>query len=436
MGIFSKKVKKSAVLGAIAPDVINNAPVVLYNYGARDFLEFGYAINADIYAIVKKITDKANVATPYVYVDNSAVKMHKGELRSKYDVAKHRLSVSKSLTYADANKDITKLIANPNDTQTWREFITLFRIIYHVQGEAFIYRESGDDNCALSLHIAPSHLMTPIVDDGKLVGWSLDLLNGYRRNFYKDTADDLLHFKMPNPLYNNNSQFRGFSPLNAGLKYLNLNDSGIVSWIKSVQNEGAKGVISPNHPNPDLWLTPEQVQATQAKVEEKMHGSDNRNKIVVSGMPLQYASIGLSPDALNIVSGLEHSSSKLCALWGVPSILFERNPTYENQKAANDRFVRDVILPYLSSEEDKLNSWLVAPFSKRDGKRYVIDYDLSAYEELRIDAADVDILLKTHTINEVRVMQGSDEIEEEYANQVFISQGMMPLSDYSVNIDI
>ena len=47
-----------------------------------------------------------------------------------------------------------------------------------------------------------------------------------------------------------------------------------------------------------------------------MHGSDNRNKIVVSGMPLQYASIGLSPDALNIVSGLEHSSSKLCALWG------------------------------------------------------------------------------------------------------------------------
>ena len=75
-------------------------------------------------------------------------------------------------------------------------------------------------------------------------------------------------------------------------------------------------------------------------------------------------------------------------------------------------------------------------FSKRDGKRYVIDYDLSAYEELRIDAADVDILLRTHTINEVRVMQGSDEIEEEYANQVFISQGMMPLSDYSVNIDI
>ena len=32
------------------------------------------------------------------------------------------------------------------------------------------------------------------------------------------------------------------------------------------------------------------------------------------------------------------------------------------KKAANDRFVRDVILPYLSSEEDKLNSWLVTPF--------------------------------------------------------------------------
>jgi hypothetical protein len=101
-------------------------------------------------------------------------------------------------------------------------------------------------------------------------------------------------------------------------------------------------------------------------------------------------------------------------------------------KAASERFVKEVILPYLSSEEDKLNSWLVEPFKLRDKKNYVIDYDLSSYEELRLTADQTDAYLKTHTINEVRVMLGSDELDEEYANQVFVQQGMVPLSDYNV----
>ena len=93
-------------------------------------------------------------------------------------------------------------------------------------------------------------------------------------------------------------------------------------------------------------------------------------------------------------------------------------------------------MPYLNAEEDKLNAWLVAPFIRRDKKNYVIDYDLSAYEELRLTADQTDAYLKTHTINEVRVMLGSDELEEEYANQVFIQSGLVPLNDYSVDVNV
>jgi len=183
-------------------------------------------------------------------------------------------------------------------------------------------------------------------------------------------------------------------------------------------------------------LTPEQVMKTQEAVEAKIHGYDNRNKLVVSAMPLQYTQIGLSPDALNIVNGLQHSGYKLCNLWGVPPELFNPDPTYQNQKEASKRFVTEVILPYLNTEEDKLNSWLVEPFRKRDKRNYLIDYDLSAYEELRLSVEDTDMFLKTHTINEVRVMLGSDELDEEYANQVFIQQGLVPLSDYNIDLEI
>jgi phage portal protein BeeE len=199
-----------------------------------------------------------------------------------------------------------------------------------------------------------------------------------------------------------------------------------------MQNEGAKGIVSPNHPNPELWLTPDQVTKTEDSVKTKIEGVENRNKIVVSGMPLQYTQIGLSPDALNIVKGLDQAGVKLCDLWGVPAVLFDPNPTYQNQKEAGKRFVLEVVLPYLNAEEDKINQWLVAPFVKRDGIKYTVDYDLSAYDELRLDLEDAESMLKTHTINEVRVMLGSDELEEDYANQVFVSQGMVPLSDYAI----
>ena len=449
MSLFRRKktrkndeVQKQEMLKAFQSYLIGGGSVLWYSFNAEDFIKNGYTSNADIYSIIKKIVDKANVATPYIYVDKEGVKSKK-YLTTKYfrdtpiGAAKHRLEVHKALDFADENLDLVKLLKNPNEQQTWREFITLVRVFYFVQGEAFIYREAGDDDCALSLHVIPAHRMTPFIDNGNLVGWRVYLFNGQYRDFVYDDMKAILHMKMPNPLFDDKfSHFRGLSPLVAGLKYLKLDDVAIESWVKSVENEGAKGLISPNHPNPELWLTPDQVDKTQDTVDKKIHGTDNKNKIVVSAMPLQYTQIGLSPDALNIINGIQHAGYKLCDLWGVPATLFDPNPTYQNMKAASERFVKEVILPYLSAEEDKLNSWLVEPFRRRDNKNYVIDYDLSSYDELRLSVDQTEAFLRTHTINEVRVMLGSDELEEEYANQVFVQQGLVPLSDFDIDLQI
>jgi HK97 family phage portal protein len=441
MGIFRrKKQNKASLTQFFYSQIIGSNPVVFYNYNQEDFISKGYSSNGEIYSIIEKITNKCNVSTPYIYIDKEGIKSKRDSYRKArdtvYGVAKYRLYAKKALDYAPEENDLSGLIKNPNETQTWREFITLARIFYQVQGESFIYRESDDNDCALSLHIAPAHRMNSIIelDDfgvEKIAGWKYKMLNGNVRKF---ETKDVLHLKRPNPNFDASiNHLRGMSPLVAGLKYLQLDDKSIEAWLKSMENEGAKGIISPNHANPELWLTPDQVKTTQEKVEEKISGMANRNKIVVSGMPLQYTQIGLSPDALNIINGLEHSGHKLCDLWGVPSVLFDANPTYENQREAGKRLVLEVVLPYLNFEEDKLNAWLVEPFAKRDKKKYVLDYDLSAYEELRLSVSDTEAFLKTHTINEVRVMLGSDELEDEYANQVFIQQGLVPLSDYNID---
>lgn len=414
-----------------------NTPVIFYNWEKEDYIAKGYVQNSEVYKIIQKIVQKCAVAQLELYVDDGKEKSKskKKYLKYKYsstpaEHVKKQLYI-KSLNYADENSKLSKLLKNPNPLQSWRDLTELMRIFYFTQGEAFLVRETPmDSKLPTEIYTLPPYRMKHGVDkDGVINVWQYDIGNGKYRTWKDEDFGDVKHFMMSNPQFDGNGkQLRGMSPLLAGMKYLQLDDYAIEAWLKSLQNEGAKGIISPNHPDKQNWLNPEQVKATEARVQEKIHGIDNKNKVIVSGMPLQYTQIGLSPDALNIIQSIEKAGDNLCDLWGVPSILFEKDPTYQNQKEAGARFVREVILPYLNKEEDMLNSWLVEPFRKE--KNYVLDYDTSLFDELRISLEDRNYLKEILTLNEMRLIDGYDEIENDYANEVFIAQGKVPLSDF------
>ena len=438
--IFKKKTTSVKINDILYWRLLNDAGVVFYDYDAEDYIAKGYQANADVYKIVRKIVDKCSVAETYLYTDNEDTKSLKYKKFTKstipVDSAKGRIYRAKALDFVTGQNDLLNLMDTPNSYQTWGEMIEMFRIFYFVQGEGFLYRETAlDSDIAISLHVAPANLMTPVFSndsDNIIKSWRLKMVGGYTREL---DAKDVLQMKMANPMYTEDGkQLRGQSPLLAGLKYLQLNDKGLEAWVKSVENEGAKGIISPNHADPNLWLTPEQVAATETRVQEKIHGTENRNKVVVSGMPLQFTQIGLSPDALSIIDALNHAKVNLCDLWGVPSTLFEPNPTYQNQQSAAKRFISEVVIPYLMKEDDALNRWLIEPFVQRDNVKYVIDTDTSTFEELKMTLEEIQSLSAYLTINEIRVMQGWDEIDNEYANELFIDNNKIPMSDYAVQI--
>ena len=421
--------------------MLQNNPVVFYNFGQEDYIKRGYSQNAEVYKIIKKITDKCAISVPYLYIDNGDVKSRKYRNFRQSSVAtehiKKNLWVAKALEYADEGEQLSKLLKQPNEYQSWIEMIELFRIFYFVQGEAFLIRETADDKgLAVSLSVAPANMMRHEVGgDGQISRWILDLGRGKSRTFEGDDLKDVFQLKMANPNFDpSGTHLRGMSPLLAGLKYLQLDDYSLEAWLKSMQNEGAKGIVSPNHNNPDLWLTEPQVKATEERVEQKIHGAHNKNKVVVSGMPLQYTQIGLSPDALNIIQGMDAAQVRLCDLWGVPPVLFNPEPTYANQPVAAKRLVNDVILPYLNKEEDALNRWLVEPFAIAENKKFIIDYDTSLFDELRPTDDEIKALERKTSLNELRVMLGYDEYEsgdKDPADMIFIQSGFVPLDDFN-----
>jgi HK97 family phage portal protein len=425
--------------------LIQNRNLVLYNFDPEknDFIVKGYGQNAEVYKIINKIVTKCNAVETILYNDTgekSALK-YKKYLKSTIpiDAAKGRIYRAKALDIIeDEDNDLLQLLKRPNNYQSWREMMELFRIFYFVQGEAFLYRETAlYSDIALSLHVAPANWMTPVFSDDPqniIKGWKLKMHGGVKRTL---DVEDVFHLKMTNPIFTEDGeQLRGLSPLVAGLKYLQLDDKSIETWIKSIENEGAKGIISPNTSNPDFWLQPEQVKLLDKEIDDRIVGVKNKNKIVASSMPLQYTQIGLSPDALSVIQALEHSQINLCDLWGVPATLFDPNPTYQNQKEAGLQFVRNVIIPYLEKEEQKLNEWLVKPFSERDNKNYYIDNDTSQFDELAISLDERQSLAKILTINEMRIIEGYDTIDNPYADEVFIEPGRVPLSDMNINFDV
>lgn len=416
--------------------------VVFYNYSNEDYIKKGYKSNPEVFAIVNKIVQKTLVPPIYLYEekpDQKAMK-YKSSKKSRdiMELNKHKIYVTKALEFTEKAQDLQALLANPNNKQTWREMSELGRIFYQLQGEYFIYRETAiDSDIALSLHVCPANLMVQVYggDDvnNAIVGWKLNMLNGMIRTL---DAKDVLLIKRANPEFDSmGSQDRGMSPLEAGQKFLQLNEVSTKAWINSTENEGAKGILSPGDVDQKYWLNPTQVESTQQRFDEKINGVDNKNRVITIGMPIRYTSMALSPVALGVLEALKYSGFKLPMLFNVSPVLFESNPIQHNLEEAKLSLVTDNAVPYLAIEEDALNRWLVKPFSDRDGRNYRVDYDISVYDELKLSVDQVDALLKVLTINEVRIMLGYDESDEEYANQIFVTSGMVPLKDYSIGID-
>lgn len=442
LGIVTRTEKRHVdnVLNSILyGNLVGFKDVVFYNYNIEDYIKKGYKGNAEVYSIVKKIVNKCLVAPLYLYEDKEdvkSVKFKRGKMsKNKLEINKRNIYVAKSLEFSTHAKDLQKLLAKPNEKQTWRELNELFDIFYFTQGEAFLYRETAEDSdIALSLHVAPANLMTPVYGGGDvnnaITGWKINLLNGYDREL---DVKDVLQLKMPNPEFDSmGSQDRGMSPLEAGQKYLQLNDSALKAWINSEENEGAKGLISPNHADPKLWLQPEQVLKTQEAVDNKINGGENKNRVVTIGMPVQYQSMALSPTALGVIEALKHSGFRISLLWNVSPVLFDQNPIQHNLEEAKLSLVTDVVIPYESMKEDALNEWLIEPFRERDKRNYVVNYDVSVYTELKLSLDERKALSEMLSINEMRVLEGWDELPEESANQVFVQAGKVPLSEYDM----
>jgi HK97 family phage portal protein len=418
-----------------------NDVIAWYDGKQQEFIKEGYQKNAMVYAIIRKIADKAKAAQLQTF------KPTKERSRSKYrslkysgkDLLFHHSKVvkTKEMQLIEGADPLTDLLRKPNKNQTTSEFIDEFITWYSTTGEAFLYgvgpgSESRNAGKYQELYWLPTHLVEIKMNPVGL-SFSDELILGYKLSIGDQhiiiPKEDVLHIKSTNLEWDlNGAQLRGQSPLLAGRNFLKKNNLGVEAGAKSNKNMGARGIVSPNINNVEMYQDAERTEKFRQRIDERVNGTDNRDKVVASGVPMQYTQMGLSSQAMQLIEALNYDDEKLCGLWGVNPVIFRPNATDANLEHAQKSLVTDVILPILNLFENKLEEWLNPKFNTN----HVIEFDVSSFSEMQ---PDVKMIMDSYgdnskiSINELRVMLGWDEIESDAANTLWIPSNRIPIED-------
>ena len=358
----------------------------------QTYVEKGYQYNADIYSVINLITRKAATAPPILYEvkDDRAFQKYKAftsNIVKASDVAEALHLRTKALEEVENTHPIVQTLLNPNDLQSYYEFMDNYYGFKLITGNSYMYGvgpTSGPNaNKYKQLYILPAHLVRI------LSGGRYEPVSGYTLTTKYDSqdlpAEKVMHSKYWNPDYSTEgSHLYGQSPLRAALRVMQQSNDAQTASMKLFQNTGAMGIL---YDNSEDGITPEQAYELQRKWQTENSGPDAAGKIVVTSAKIGWQQLGLSPVDLAIIDSQKMNLRQICNVYKVNSALLNDpdNKTYNNMYEARKALISDAILPELTSARYDLNKWLVEPYKKSEGKDYFLDFDLSVFPELQED---------------------------------------------------
>ncbi len=384
----------------------------------------GFNSNTAVYSIIKKDAKKFGTIKREVEV----------EVESEDD----------SNPEPEYTGPLSDLIKRPNPEQGQDAFFTLVRAFYKTCGEAFVWLNRGNTDSlvndklvplsdeahakkpVLEMYVLPSNKMIVVPDPDNIYGvYGYILESGIRIPIRKV---DIIHWKDVNLDFDvvTRNQLRGFSPLQAGYKTLEANNSATDVTVRMNQNSGVKGVMT----NKSLAQMNAVQETQQRKIfDEKINNIDVKGAVSALQGDWSYHNLGLTSVDLDVLKGKDYSMKELCFLLGMPFELFDAQTTFNNKEMAQKGWVINEIMPDCKQFDNELNRVLLPAFGLEGKVEICSDFD--ELPELQEDKkAQIEWLMKgPFSPNEIREAVGYEPSDAEGADEIFIPSGFMPLSD-------
>ena len=343
-------------------DMINNG----YTYGGnivdKALINEGYASNADVYAITKKVAETA-AGIPLIV-----------EQRTKkgWEI--------------DTESELNALLANPNKKLTGDEFRFNSGIFLLNAGDTF-WKTSKDASFGLvtELEILGANLVDIVVDSSNNpVGYRY-YSGGVERFTY--SLDEVIHSKYINPsLDHDKVSNRGLSPLQAGYNILQSSNNRSVATANMIKNGGAYGILSSGS---DMAVSSLESERVQKQVNTRRGGANGFGSILTSMDNFKFVNIGMDANQLKMIEGGLVDLRTLCNLYSVDSTMFndKASSTLDNVKVANKKLYTDAAIPLNKKYILEFTKHIIPTYNAYEGKELRIVQDLSNIDALQQDQA-------------------------------------------------
>lgn len=367
------------------------------------YVNDGYAGNSDVYSIIS-----------YALRASSGITWKAYQERRGEDVELDKLHpVSRLLKYASPVQPFTEFV------QSWLGYKLLLGNSYVL----YLKPEFGvNAGKPVQMTVLPAQLMEVLLER------STGEVSEYRFNMnIKMAADTVSHSKTWNPQVQNDGALYGLSPLSAGLRLLNMSNSGYDGSAASLKNGGVKGILTGK--SEDQW-SGDELDRIRDRFNADYMGADNYGKLVVAAAQMDYHQIGISPADLELMQALRLTKQQLSSLYGFPSQLLndKEGSLYNTYKEAKKVMYTDMLLPELWQLEEVLNRHVAEPYG--EGIKIKMETsDIDVLQDNKVEQAQW--LAQAWWVKAIDKQRLMGMPEDPEMDDYFIPSGLMPLKEIS-----
>jgi HK97 family phage portal protein len=305
---------------------------------------------------------------------------------------------------------VLTLLDQPNSYTNGYE-ATMLRVLFQeLTGNAYLHPViDAQTGVPVELWSMPSQYVEIVPGktqfiDAYLYGASRD----QRRIF---AADEVIHFKRPNP----GDLYYGLGKLEA-------------AWGAATMNAAVKDMdlsFFQNKARPDYLLTiksnasQEEIERLEVQIDEKLRGKERTGRFLTATADIDLKPMNFPPKDLG---GREDIVEEIAAVFGVPvSMLKANDPNLASATVGFQSWKAISVLPLLRLDEQTLNSQLLPLFGIEDDAFLAYDSPVVEDEKFEFEKRRSSVAAGIITANEARKLEGLEPVSDEMADRLLIN---------------
>lgn len=429
--------------------ILQNGRLVTPTDNKTTYITEGYNKNDIVYSVINKILNKAVLPEWGLYKVVDEMKLKESErLMLQKHVSFKDIKRAKELkaeavepltafnTQATKLKNLLKYANSEYNFADHQRKLFLYKLLvgdYYEWGAPL----KGGANAGVpnELWCLPAQYVNIKVLEGFPVKTAAYELTTFNQQF---TKEEILHERYVNPNSNvNGEELYGFSPLKAFLKNLNRNNAAKDSSTAKFQNGGLDSIIYLDDQRIDFEEGLQMAKALKTKLVEEYSGPEAMGKRAISGAKTGVVNLGSTPVELGIIESEKWDAIMFCNAYDVPpELLGLTQKTYNNVIEAQKALILGAVMPLLTSRRLALNWKLQTDWGFKDQNIYC-DFETDCFPELMPNASEIldgTSKMMMITPNEERERVNMEARPEPEADEPWIKQDRIPLSDYQANV--